>query len=792
MPIDSLTIFWAFMLLQPVGIIVYWLTARRHPSLGGPVWWGAGCFSGMIGFGGILLQDVLPTILSVNLSNALLVVGTLCLWAGLRSFFGRHVPLGFLILVAFAAASLHTLFTFVWPSVSARAVIVSTFNGGGTLLALREVMQQRKASLPIETHMLGGLLAIDALLHLARIVGTLALPTPTGYNASNPLEGIFMLTFLVTAIGRLVLFIALISGRLQDEREEADAHLRASEMRFRKLLEAVPVSVQGYAADGTAHFWNRASEKIYGYSAQEALGRKYVDLIVPLDKCKELSADFDHMFASGQVGASAEREFKHKDGSRVAVISNHAYVNVPGKAPELFCVDTDISERKIAEEEINNLAFYDPLTGLPNRRLLNERLEQVVAASTHDGRHGALFCIDLDNFKNLNDNLGHHIGDLLLQQVAQRLSACVRNGDTVARLGGDEFLVILKELSVDTANAMREAEDIGKIMLDALNQTYELSGYEYHSTPSLGVTLFANHRGAIDDLLKRADLAMYQAKAAGRNTLRFFDPQMEAVVLARAAMELGLREAVQKQQFQLFYQPQVDRDGRMTGVEALLRWQHPERGVVEPLNFISLAEDTGLILPLGRWVLHTACEQLALWAHSPDMAHLTIAVNVSATQFHHRDFVEQVLEVIQQTGANPHRLKLELTESLLLDDVNDVVAKMMALKARGVTFALDDFGTGYSSLSYLKQLPLDQIKIDQSFVRDVLIDPNDASIARTIVALAQNLGLTVIAEGVETQAQRDFLASSGCHAYQGYFFGRPVPIEGFKDVTPRDLTQPFS
>jgi diguanylate cyclase (GGDEF)-like protein/PAS domain S-box-containing protein len=790
MQIDSHTIFWVFTLLQPVGITVYLLTARRHPNLGGPGWWAAGCVAAMLGFGGILLQGALPAILSINLANTMLVVGTLCLWAGLRAFFGRKVPLGFLLSVALLAAILHCLFTFAWPSIAARAVVVSLFNGGGTLLALREVLQQRKSSLPIETNLLGALLAIDALLHLTRLISAVILPAPVTYGAPNSVEGIFLLTFAITAIGRLILFIALISGRLQDEREAADAHLRASEMRFRKLLEVIPVSVQGYGADGVTHYWNKASEKIYGYAAEEAIGRQYVDLIIPQEMREAVRDGMQRMFATGQVVPTTEMTLRHKDGMRVAVISNHAYVNVPGNPPELFCVDTDISERKLAEDEINSLAFYDPLTGLPNRRMLLDRLAQVVALSTRNEHHGALLCIDLDNFKNLNDNLGHHIGDLLLQQVAQRLSTCVREGDTVARLGGDEFLVILKDLSVSQHQATAEAESVGKIILATLNETYELVGYEYHSTPSLGITVFADHQGTIEDLLKRADLAMYQAKAAGRNTLRFFDPKMEAVAMARAAMESGLREAVQRSQFLLYYQAQVDGNGRLTGVEALLRWLHPERGMVAPLEFISLAEDTGLILPLGRWVLETACRQLALWGKQSESAHLTMAVNVSARQFHHRDFVDQVLEILAQTSANPQHLKLELTESLLLDDVEDVIAKMTVLKEHGVTFALDDFGTGYSSLSYLKRLPLDQLKIDQSFVRDILTDSNDASIARTIVALAQSLGLSVIAEGVETEAQRDFLAESGCHAYQGYFFGRPLPIESFKEFPQLDVFLP--
>ena len=309
---------------------------------------------------------------------------------------------------------------------------------------------------------------------------------------------------------------------------------------------------------------------------------------------------------------------------------------------------------------------------------------------------------------------------------------------------------------------------------------YTLAGSDYHSTASIGVTLLGDHQESIDEPLKRADLAMYQAKAAGRNTLRFFDPQMQAVVSARAALENDLRVAVGIGQFILYYQAQVSHEHQIIGVEALVRWQHPLRGMVPPAEFIALAEDSGLILPLGLWVLRKACKQLVDWACSPNMERLTIAVNVSPRQFHQEDFAEQVLTVIKETGANPHRLKLELTESLLVDDIEGVIAKMTALKKLGVGFSLDDFGTGYSSLAYLKRLPLDQLKIDQGFVRDILTDSNDAAIAKMVIVLAESLGLVVIAEGVETEAQRDFLASQGCHAYQGYLFSKPVPVAEFE------------
>ena len=437
----------------------------------------------------------------------------------------------------------------------------------------------------------------------------------------------------------------------------------------------------------------------------------------------------------------------------------------------------EISARKQAEADIERLAFYDALTGLPNRRLLIERLNQAVATSARRGCFGALLFIDLDNFKMLNDTRGHHMGDELLKQVGTRLTDCVRAIDTVARLGGDEFVVMLEDLGTVEIEAAAQAESVAKKILVAVNLHFVLGEQQHHSSPSIGVTLFFNHQQSVDELLQRADLAMYQAKAAGRNTLRFFDPVMQAAASARAVLEIDLRNALETQQFALHYQPVVDENSTITGVEALLRWQHPLRGMVSPAEFIPVAEQTGLIIPLGQWVLQTACAQLVAWNSSANTRRLTMAVNVSARQFRHPEFTTQLLDLLRISGANPYRLKLELTESMLLNDFDDVVVKMGELRSIGVNFALDDFGTGYSSLSYLKRLPLDQLKIDQSFVRDVLADPNDAAIARTILSLAHSLDLSVVAEGVETAGQRDFLLKIGCKAFQGYFFGRPVPIE---------------
>ncbi|MDD4911857.1 MAG: EAL domain-containing protein [Sideroxydans sp.] len=439
----------------------------------------------------------------------------------------------------------------------------------------------------------------------------------------------------------------------------------------------------------------------------------------------------------------------------------------------------DITERKKAEQKIEDLAFFDQLTGLPNRTLLLDRLKQAMIVSARNGNYCALLLIDLDNFKTLNDTLGHDFGDMLLKQVADRLRDCVRADDTVARLGGDEFVVILNALSSIESEAGVQTEVVGEKIISMLNQTYQLKDAMHRSTPSIGATLFMNHKSNIDDLLKQADLAMYRSKEAGRNTLRFFDPEMESVVMKRAAMEAELREAINKQQLLLHFQAQVQ-GGHVLGAEVLVRWQHLQKGLVPPAEFIPLAEETGLILPLGRWVLEAACAQLSLWAKRAETEHLTISVNVSSRQFMAVDFVDRVFEILEATKAKPQRLKLELTESLLVSNVEEVIEKMFILKAKGVAFSLDDFGTGYSSLTYLKRLPLDQLKIDQSFVREILSNPHDASIAKTIISLAHNLRMGVIAEGVETNEQRDFLMTLGCHAYQGYLFGRPVPLKEFE------------
>ncbi|MDD2702040.1 MAG: EAL domain-containing protein [Sideroxydans sp.] len=440
----------------------------------------------------------------------------------------------------------------------------------------------------------------------------------------------------------------------------------------------------------------------------------------------------------------------------------------------------DITDRKEAESQIHQLAFYDTLTGLPNRRLMHDRLRQALASSTRNKRYGALCMLDLDDFKVINDSRGHATGDELLQEVARRLQTGVRDGDTVARLGGDEFVVILESLSDKTAEAATLAENIAEKLRAMLHEPFELTGFTTRISSSIGIVTFLDHEVEVDDLLKYTDTAMYQAKAAGRDAIRFYDPALQAELEHRQKLGEELMHAVDNKELRLYLQCQVDSTGRVIGAEALVRWQHPEKGLVPPLQFIPLAEENGLIVPIGKWVLDTACAYLKTWQAHHATRELVLSINVSARQFRQPDFVSSVQRALQSNGVKAAHLKLELTESTVLVNVQDTIAKMSELKLLGVSFSMDDFGTGYSSLQYLKQLPLDQLKIDQSFVRDIVNDPNDAAIVQTIIAMTEVLGLEVIAEGVETEEQREFLDLRGCHHFQGYLFGRPQPREEFE------------
>jgi diguanylate cyclase (GGDEF)-like protein/PAS domain S-box-containing protein len=524
---------------------------------------------------------------------------------------------------------------------------------------------------------------------------------------------------------------------------------------------------------------NQAFCHITGYAPDEAMGRTPSLLSSGKHDAEFYRAMWDSIESQGRW--SGEVWNRRKNGE---VYPEHLTITAvkddAGQVTHYVASLTDITLSKAASDEIKNLAFYDPLTRLPNRRLLLERLRQALAASTTHDRYGALILLDLDDFKILNETLGHNTGDLLLQQVGSRLQSCLRQGDTVARLGGDEFVVLLEGLSANSLDAAAQAEALCNKLRHTLERAYVLGPHQCRSTASMGATLFhAGDPSHPDEVLVQADIAMYQAKKGGRDGMRFFDQSMQDRISARAALENSLRMAIHQRQFELHYQVQVDMEGLPTGAEALVRWAKPDGSMVSPASFIPLAEETGLILPLGEWVLEQACAQLAAWQSVPGLERLALAVNVSAAQFHQIGFGEQVRHAVREHGIDPSLLKLELTEGLLLANIEDTIANMNALRNIGVRFSLDDFGTGYSSLQYLKRLPLDQLKIDQSFVRDLANDASDQAIVLTIIAMARSLSLDVIAEGVESEPQRALLAQLGCHQYQGYLFSRPIPSQQF-------------
>ena len=525
---------------------------------------------------------------------------------------------------------------------------------------------------------------------------------------------------------------------------------------------------------------NRAFQEITGYSSTEVIGENLKNMTIDRHEAAFYQAMWSELDKTGKwVGEVWDRR---KSGALYP--RNMTITAVYGESREVsnyVSVFTDISLRKQSEEEINQLAFYDPLTKLPNRRLLVNRLQQPMDRSLRSGQFGALLFLDLDHFKIINDTKGHGVGDQLLIEVASRLKNLIRKGDTVARLGGDEFVLVLEDLSEHSNDAATQAELVAEKISYSLSQPCSLENFQCYTTASIGVSLFHGNQESTDVLFRNADVAMYQAKESGRNTIRFFDPQMQIALQARSSLEADLRQALDRNEFTLHYQIQVDNQLRPLGAEVLLRWQHPARGLVFPDEFIPLAEETGMIIPIGMWVLDTACKQIKKWQYDELTRNLTLAVNVSAKQLHQVDFEVHVRRVLLETGVNPSLIELELTESVVLENFDDTVNKMNILKSLGVGFSMDDFGTGQSSLTYLKQLPLDQIKIDRSFVRDIATDPNDATIVNTIIVRSKAMGLDVVAEGVETEAQREFLNSHGCKCFQGYLFSKPVALDQFEE-----------
>ena len=571
-----------------------------------------------------------------------------------------------------------------------------------------------------------------------------------------------------------------ISRRIQ-----ALAALRASEAMFHTMLDWTYDWEYWIDSKGKFIYMTPSVERLTGYLPEDfEQDPGLIDAIVfPEDAELWQRHVQQHLKNESDVPADMEMRIVRKNGEPIWV--KHTCRPVTDKEGGHLgrrVTVRDITTQKLADEHIHELAYFDPLTRLPNRRLLTDRLGHALVASKRSAHYGVLMMLDLDHFKSINDTQGHEMGDRLLIEVAKRLTENVRDRDTVARLGGDEFILLLENLGLSELAAANQAENVAEKIRLALNQPYSLdqTGLEYFNTPSIGLTLFRGLDDSTEVLFKQADVALYQAKDGGRNIVRYFNPAMQALINARIAMEDALRRGLNRQEFRLYYQPQVDQDGRVTGAEALLRWQKPNTGMVSPLHFIPIAEETGLILGIGQWVLETGCKQLKAWQNQADCKHMQLSVNVSARQFHQSDFIEQVQRALQISGVDPTRLKLELTESVVLENVSETASRMQQLIDLGVSFSLDDFGTGYASLSYLKLLPLAQVKIDQSFVRDVPEDPNDNAIVQAILAMCKSLNIHVIAEGVETEVQRQFLFQNGCTAYQGYLFGKPVPIEAWK------------
>ena len=587
--------------------------------------------------------------------------------------------------------------------------------------------------------------------------------------------------WLLAALSSLLLLSMLAVWWFKRQVSQKTRHLQASEARLSTILNSVDAHIYIKDLKGRYEYANLQVAQLFNCTAQEVIGRRD-EAFFDAATVANLRQNDEKVLQAGERLVSEEDNVS-RDGTRRRV---YLSVKLPlrderGNIYALCGISTDITEHKQQQQAIHQLAFYDALTGLPNRRMLLDRLQQVVGKHQrqNDGTQGALLFIDLDHFKDLNDSLGHAMGDELLQQVAQRLQSHLRKVDTLARLGGDEFVVLLTDLHPDLELASQKANLIGEKIVQVLSEPFILQERPYSLSASVGVAMFSDGCNS-DELLQRADLAMYDAKERGRNGVRFFNQQMQADVSVRAELAAGLREALLQHQFVLHFQPQIEHSAGVVGAEVLIRWQHPQRGLLAPGEFISVAESSGQILAIGNWVLQQSCYQLAEWARNPQRAHWYLAVNISARQLHSANFVQDVRKAISDSGALPQQLVLEITESQLLQDVDSVIDKMLQLTALGVRFSLDDFGTGYSSLSYLKQLPLAQLKIDRSFVRDVLTDPNDEVIIKTMLALGQSLELSVIAEGVETQAQHEKLLQLGCQQFQGYHFGKPAPLTDFE------------
>jgi diguanylate cyclase (GGDEF)-like protein/PAS domain S-box-containing protein len=636
--------------------------------------------------------------------------------------------------------------------------------------------------------------SIDNMTAVSYAAGTLLLAIPR-FLINNDV-------FSVTLGIMLVLYVVyvMLAGRRAANSIRENILLRVASARSKQELavfaqrqklhiESTPMGVIEWDVDSRAVLWNSAAENIFGYSSHEALGR-HISFIVHPTSLQQLEEAVEAIL-SGQANHNFVHENLRQDGE----IIHCEWLNTPLKNPDGSVVGwaslvQDKTAFKKAQEEVYQLAYFDVLTNLPNRRLLLDRLSQALIASKRAESYGAVIFLDLDNFKTLNDTKGHAVGDLLLREVAARLHRSVRENDTVARIGGDEFVLVLSILGQTQEQAQATCHQIAEKVIQEINRPYHLNAHEHHSSASVGVCLFLGQELSVDEVLKRADTAMYQAKQAGRNNMQFFNASLQPALDLRARLQNDLRLSLVNEELVLFYQVQVDHQFNISGAEVLIRWMHPEMGLVSPAEFIPLAEDSGQIIPIGTWVLREACQRLKTWEASKQNADLRLSVNVSARQFGQSDFVNQVSMALSIAGCQARLLRLELTESLVLQNIEDVVSKMRALKELGVSLAMDDFGTGYSSLSVLRYLPLDELKIDQGFVRELLVDSDDMVIVQTIIAMGKNLGMEVIAEGVETQEQAALLQKFGCMAYQGYLFGKPMPIGEFEANTRLALKAP--